>query len=95
MPRLKAMSYRAGYPEDHTHALTLIVQHTKAGWVARLLDHRTPNESELFSTIVFDPKDGKALLEKELTDLLTAEHRPQTPINWTRIRRRKRNQSLL
>jgi hypothetical protein len=89
------MSYLAGYPEDDTHTLTLLVQYTKTGWVARLLDNRTQNESELFSRIVFDPKDGKALLEKELTDFLTAENWPKTPINWTRIRRRKRIQSFL
>lgn len=84
MARLTVKCYLAVYPKDDTHALTLVIQDTKAGWVARLLDNRTPNEAELFSEIVSDPKAGKAVLEKELKDFLTAENWPQISLHWTR-----------
>jgi hypothetical protein len=85
MTRLNAKRYIAVYPKDHKHALTLVVQDSRAGWVARLLDNRTPNEAEpleLFSGIVLDPKAGKKVLERELKDFLRAENWPQMPISW-------------
>ena len=36
----------------------------------------------LLSEIVSDPNSGKAVLERKLKDLLTAENWPQQPIDW-------------
>jgi hypothetical protein len=84
MARLSPKPYLAVYLRDHNDALTLVIRDTESGWVAQLLDNRTPEPLELFSRIVTSPKDGKDLLERVLKNFLTAENWPQTSINWVR-----------
>jgi hypothetical protein len=77
--------YLAVYLKGGRLALTLVIQDTKAGWTAQFLDNRAPNEGKpkvLLSEIVSDPNSGKAVLERKLKDLLTAENWPQQPIDW-------------
>jgi len=75
----------AVYLKGNRLALTLVIQDSKAGWTAQLLDNRSPNEAkplQLFSEIVSDPDTGKTVLERELKEFLTAENWPQQPIVW-------------
>jgi len=77
--------YLAVYLKDAKLALTLVIQDTKAGWVAQLLDNRSPNGAkplQLFSEIVTDPKTGKAVLERELNEFLKTENWPKMPLLW-------------
>ena|ERR1700733_292764 len=77
--------YLAVYLKGGKLALTLVILDTKAGWSAQFLDNRAPNEGKpkvLFSKIASDPNSGKAVLELELKDFLTAENWPQQPIEW-------------
>jgi hypothetical protein len=77
--------YLALYLKDAKLALTLVIQDTKAGWVAQLLDNRPPNEAKpllLCYEIVSDPKQGKKVLERELNEFLKAENWPRMPLLW-------------
>jgi hypothetical protein len=77
--------YLTVYLKGAKLALTLVIQDTKVGWVAQLLDNRSPHEAKpllLFSEIVSDPNSGKIVLERELKDFLAAENWPQQPIVW-------------
>jgi hypothetical protein len=77
--------YLAVYLKGGKLALTLVIQDTKAGWVAQLLDNRAPHEAKpllLVSEIVSDPSSGKVVLERELKYFLVDENWPQHPIDW-------------
>jgi hypothetical protein len=77
--------YVAVYLKGGQLALTLVIQDSKAGWTAQLLDNRAPNEAKpllLFSEIVSDPNSGKTELERELKGFLAAVNWPQVPIEW-------------
>jgi hypothetical protein len=77
--------YLTVYLKGGRLALTLVIQDSRAGWTAQLLDNRAPNEAKpkvLFSEIVSDPNSGKVVLERELKDFLEAENWPPQPIDW-------------
>ncbi len=80
--------FQAFYRLDNKAALTLLIYDSKAGWTAQLQDNRSPHESTpklLFSEIVSDPDAGKAVLERELKEFLTAEGLPSQPITWQEV----------
>ena len=84
MARLNPKRYLAVYLRDHKEALTLVIRDTESGWVAQILDNRTPEPVEVFSRIVMTPKHGKILLEQVLVNFLAVRNWPHTSLNWVR-----------
>jgi hypothetical protein len=84
MARPRPKRYLAVYLRDHKEVLTLVIRDTELGWVAQLLENRTPEPVEVFSRVVMTPKHGKMLLEQVLENFLAVKNWPHASLNWVR-----------